>query len=86
MYNKLTIPDKDNGETKIKNEYKVESKLWSTIKDIKKTNAKNEKVTQNQISKLQRQIDRLEKILLTSTGFLLTSMLGIIVALIFRVL
>ena len=45
-----------------------------------------QKQTQNQIVKLQRQIDRLEKILLTSTGFLLTSMLGIIVALIFRVL
>ena len=45
-----------------------------------------QKQTQSQISKLQKQVDRLEKILLTSTGFLLTSMLGIIVALIFRVL
>tara|TARA_R100001530_G_scaffold136182_1_gene115664 strand:- start:189 stop:398 length:210 start_codon:yes stop_codon:yes gene_type:complete len=45
-----------------------------------------QKQTQAQISKVQKQIDRLEKILLTSTGFLLTSMLGIIVALIFRVL
>jgi|TARA_R100001530_G_scaffold129409_2_gene99731 lipopolysaccharide/colanic/teichoic acid biosynthesis glycosyltransferase len=45
-----------------------------------------QKQTQSQINKLHNKIDRLEKILLTSTGFLLSSMVGIIVALLFRFL
>jgi hypothetical protein len=45
-----------------------------------------QKQTQSQINKLHGKIDRLEKILLTSTGFLLSSMVGIIVALLFRFL
>lgn len=45
-----------------------------------------QKQTHDKIEALRKDVSRLEKILIGTSGFLLTSMLGIIVALLFRVL
>lgn len=45
-----------------------------------------QKQTHDKIESLRKDVGRLEKVLIGSTGFLLTSMMGIIVALLFRVL
>tara|TARA_R110002073_G_scaffold64164_1_gene160739 strand:+ start:393 stop:608 length:216 start_codon:yes stop_codon:yes gene_type:complete len=41
--------------------------------------------TNKKISDVHRDIHRLEKIMIASTGFLMTTMIGIIVALLFKV-
>ena len=44
------------------------------------------KQTHDKVEALRRDVNRIEKIIIGTSGFLLTSMLGIIVALAFRVL
>ena len=45
-----------------------------------------QKQTHDKVEALRKDVNRIEKIIIGTSGFLLTSMLGIIVALLFRVL
>jgi len=65
---------------------KVDALAHQRITDHEKLCRIMQKQTHDKIESLRKDVGRLEKVLIGSTGFLLTSMLGIIVALLFRVL
>jgi|TARA_R100001530_G_scaffold48272_2_gene36228 hypothetical protein len=65
---------------------KVDDLAHQRITDHEKLCRIMQKQTHDKIEALRKDVCRLEKILIGTSGFLLTSMLGIIVALLFRVL
>jgi hypothetical protein len=65
---------------------KVDELAHQRITDHEKLCRIMQKQTHDKIEALRKDVSRLEKILIGTSGFLLTSMLGIIVALLFRVL
>ena len=65
---------------------KVDELAHQRITDHEKLCRIMQRQTHDKIDGLRKDVNRLEKILIGTSGFLLTSMLGIIVALLFRVL
>ena len=55
--------------------------LAQRITDHEKLCRIMQKQTQNQLKSLQKQIDRLEKILITSTGFIIVALMTVVFAL-----
>ena len=65
---------------------KVDALAHQRITDHEKLCRSMQKQIHDKVEALRRDVNRIEKIIIGTSGFLLTSMLGIIVALAFRVL
>ena len=65
---------------------KVDDLAHQRITDHEKLCRIMQKQTHDKVEARRKDVNRIEKIIIGTSGFLLTSMLGIIVALLFRVL
>ena len=65
---------------------KVDDLAHQRITDHERLCRIMQKQTHDKVEALRQDVNRIEKIIIGTSGFLLTSMLGIIVALLFRVL
>ena len=65
---------------------KVDELAHQRITDHEKLCRIMQKQTHDKVEALRKDVNRIEKIIIGTSGVLLTSMLGIIVALLFRVL